>query len=116
MRAIATKRTHYNKIAEAVDIIQKSYREKLHVQSLAEQMKIATSSFYRYFKKVTTLSPIQYQKQLRLYEAQRLMLSEGYNAQDASYMVGYKGSTQFNRKYKKLFGIPPKASVKKLVN
>jgi AraC-like DNA-binding protein len=68
---------------------------------------MATSTFHRYFKKVTTLSPLQYQKRLRLYEAQRLMVSENTSAGDAGYSVGYESLTQFSREYKKLFGEPP---------
>lgn len=115
MQAIATTGTHYNKIAEAVNIIEQNYKEKLYVEDIANKVKIAPSSFFRCFKKITTLSPIQYQKQLRLCEAQRLMLSEGYDAQGACYAVGYESPTQFNREYKKLFGISPRASLKKIL-
>lgn len=71
--------------------------------------------FYRNFKKVTQVSPLQYQKQLRLNEAQRLMLSGEHSAESASYLVGYESPTQFSREYKKMFGNPPKTDVKNLV-
>ena len=77
---------------------------------------MAPSSFYRNFKKVTRISPLQYQKQLKLYEAQRLMLSENYDAASASYEVGYESPTQFSREYKKMFGNPPKSDIKKIAS
>lgn len=85
------------------------------MDELAKSLNLAPSSFYRHFKKVTTISPLQYQKQLRLYEAQRLMLSGEYNAESASYVVGYESPTQFSREYKKMFGNPPKTDIKSLV-
>lgn len=75
---------------------------------------MASYSFYRNFKKVTQVSPLQYQKQLRLYEAQRLMLTGDHTAETASYIVGYESPTQFSREYKKMFGAPPKTNIKKL--
>ena len=81
------------------------------MEELADELKIAASSFYKDFKKVTTLSPIQYQKQLRLCEARRLMRFEGFNAQEAGFAVGYASSAQFSREYKKLFGTPPKSAL-----
>lgn len=76
---------------------------------------MAHSSFYRNFKEITKVSPLQYQKQLRLNEAQRLMLTGQYNATTASYKVGCESPTQFSREYKKMFGNPPKTNVKKIV-
>ena len=75
---------------------------------------MAPSSFYRNFKKVTRISPLQYQKQLKLYEVQRLMLSGNYDAASTSYEVGYESPTQFSREYKKMFGNPPKSDIKKI--
>lgn len=114
IRAIATKGTQYNKIAEAMNFLQQHYKEKLYIENLAEEFGMAPSSFFRHFRKVTTLSPLQYQKQLKLLEAQRLMLLEGLDAQAACYKVGYESATQFSREYKNLFGEPPKQNVKKL--
>lgn len=113
LKTLATQGTQYNKIAKAINILQQNYKRKLNMETLAAKIKMATSSFYKDFKKITTLSPIQYQKQLRLFEAQRLMRFEGFNAQAASFEVGYESATQFSREYKKLFGTPPKISLKK---
>lgn len=84
------------------------------MEQLAKSLNLAPSSFYKYFKDVTTISPLQYQKQLRLYKAQRLMLTGEHNAESASYLVGYESPTQFSREYKKMFGNPPKTDVKQL--
>lgn len=85
------------------------------MDEIAQSVNMAPSSFYRNFKKVTQVSPLQYQKQLRLNEAQRLMLSGEHSAESASYLVGYESPTQFSREYKKMFGNPPKTDVKSLV-
>jgi AraC-like DNA-binding protein len=68
---------------------------------------MAASTFHRHFRQVTTLSPLQFQKRLRLYEAQRLMLVENKDVTIAALAVGYESPTQFNREYKRLFGEPP---------
>ena len=86
------------------------------MDELAKSLNLAPSSFYKHFKDVTTISPLQYQKQLRLYEAQRLMLTGEHNAESASYLVGYESPTQFSREYKKMFGNPPRTDIKSLVN
>lgn len=75
---------------------------------------MAPSTFHKYFKGITTLSPLQYQKRLRLGEAQRLMLSQGYDVTQAALSVGYESATQFIREYKRLFGEPPKRNIKNL--
>ena len=114
--AINTKGTRSNQIAKAISIIKDRYSEKLNMDDVARDVNMASSSFYRNFKKVTRVSPLQYQKQLKLYEAQRLMLSGNYDASTACYEVGYESPTQFSREYKKLFGNPPKTDIKKLVS
>jgi AraC-like DNA-binding protein len=83
---------------------------------LAKKFNVAESSFYRHFSKVTSLSPLQYQKQLRLSEARRLMLSENFDAAEAAYRVGYESASQFNREYKRMFGMPPKTNVNQIKN
>ncbi len=114
LRLINTKGTRSNQIAEAISILKEKFSEKLDMDELAQSVNMAPSSFYRNFKKVTQVSPLQYQKQLKLYEAQHLMLSGNYDAATASYEVGYESPTQFSREYKKMFGNPPKTDIKKL--
>ena len=75
---------------------------------------MAPSTFHKYFKDITTLSPLQYQKRLRLGEAQSLMLSKGYDVTEAAFSVGYESATQFIREYKRLFGEPPKRNIKNI--
>lgn len=115
IKAANTKGNQYNQIADAINLLKENYKEKINMDELAKSLNLAPSSFYRNFKKVTTISPLQYQKQLKLYEAQRLMLSGEHNAESASYIVGYESPTQFSREYKKMFGNPPKTDVKNLV-
>lgn len=115
LRLINTKGTRSNQIAQAISLIKERYSEKLNMDEVAKAVNMAPASFYRNFKKVTQVSPLQYQKQLRLNEAQRLMLSGEHNAESASYIVGYESPTQFSREYKKMFGNPPKTDVKNLV-
>lgn len=116
IKAANTNGNQYNQIAGAINLLKENYKEKINMDELARSLNLAPSSFYRHFKKVTTVSPLQYQKQLRLYEAQRLMLTGEYNAESASYIVGYESPTQFSREYKKMFGNPPKTDIKNLVN
>ena len=115
LRLINTKGTRSNQIAQAISLIKERYSEKLNMDEVAKAVNMAPASFYRNFKKVTQVSPLQYQKQLRLNEAQRLMLSGEHNAESASYIVGYESPTQFSREYKKMFGNPPKTDVKNLI-
>ncbi len=91
-----------------------NYKEPLQVDELARRVNTATSTFHRHFTQVTTLSPLQFQKRLRLYEVQRLMLAESEDAAIAGLAVGYESPTQFNREYKRLFGEPPHRHVSRL--
>ena len=81
------------------------------MEELAQRVGMSSSSFFRNFKQMTTLSPLQFQKALRLYEAQRLMLTSEYDVANAAYAVGYESSTQFIREYKRMFGEPPRRDV-----
>lgn len=114
LRIINTKGTRPNQITEAISIIKERFNEKINMDELDEHVNMAPSSFYRNFKKITQVSPLQYQKQLKLYEAQRLMLTGNYDVTGASYEVGYESPTQFSREYKKMFGNPPKTDIKHL--
>ena len=109
---INTKGTCSNQIAEAINYLKNNYKQKLSIDEIAQTVNMASSSFFRHFRKITGVSPLQYQKQLRLQEAQRLMLTGNYNAETASYNVGYESPTQFSREYKKMFGNPPITNIK----
>ena len=100
-----------NRISRAVYWLRENFREPLSVTELADKVHMAPSTFHRHFKAVTSLSPLQYHKRLRLHEARRLMMVEHADAATAGYAVGYVSPTQFSREYKRLFGAPPKRSL-----
>ena len=101
-------------IAQAIAWLRENYKMPLHVEDLADRLNMATSTFHKHFKDVTTVSPLQYQKRLRLAEAQRLMLSEGHDATQAAFAVGYESPTQFSREYKRLFGEAPRKDITRM--
>ncbi len=84
------------------------------MNTLAEQANMPVPSFYRHLKKVTSLNPLRFQKQLRIHEASRLMISDKMTANSAGLKIGYGSTTQFNREYKKLFNAPPHQDVAKI--
>lgn len=114
LRMLYTPDTHGNQVAEAITWLRSNYRLPLQIDALAAKVRMATSTFHRQFKKVTSLSPLQFQKYLRLYEAQRLMLAENLDANNAGRSVGYESVQQFSREYKRKFGNPPHRDVKRL--
>jgi AraC-like DNA-binding protein len=103
--AIADSQSH--RIARAIEWLNKNFNEQLRIEDLAREVNLSPSTLHHRFKAVTALSPLQYQKQLRLQEARRLMLNEGLEASAASYRVGYESPSQFSREYSRLFGAPP---------
>jgi AraC-like DNA-binding protein len=106
LRRVCTLGTQTNQIARAISWLRENYKEAFGVEMLAKKVNMATSTFHRHFKEVTNLSPLQFQKQLRLYEAQRLMILDNIGVNTAAHRVGYESSTQFIREYKRLFGEP----------
>ncbi|MFP3547688.1 AraC family transcriptional regulator, partial [Rhizobium sp. SIMBA_035] len=94
-------------VGRAIRWIRMHYAEMLRTEELAELAAMSVSSFHRHFRAVTAMSPLQYQKQLRLQEARRLMLAEGLEASVAGYRVGSESPSQFSREYSRLFGAPP---------
>jgi AraC-like DNA-binding protein len=114
LRSVSVKDTHNNQISKAISFMKDNFRNPLKIDILSKQFNMSESSFYRNFNKVTSLSPLQYQKRLRLYEAQRLMLAEGKDASSVAYDVGYESPSQFNREYKRMFGEPPITNIKRL--
>ena len=113
LRLFSTTGTQANQIAEAISWLREHYADSLNMEDLARRVNMAPSTFNRHFKQVTSLSPLQFQKRLRLYEAERLMLQEGKDAGTAALMVGYESGSQFNREYKRQFGAPPRRDVTK---
>ena len=107
IRRLGWPDSHVQRVARAVALIRRDYRKPLKVDQLAAAAAMSPSSFHEHFRTVTSLSPIQFQKQLRLIEARRLMLAEGAKAGHAAYAVGYRSAPQFTRDYGRFFGLPP---------
>jgi AraC-like DNA-binding protein len=97
-----------HRIAASIERIRQGFRDELSVERLAEMSHMSASAFHRRFRALTSLSPLQFQKQLRLIEARRLMLSEGRGVGESARMVGYESASQFTREYHRMFGAPPK--------
>jgi AraC-like DNA-binding protein len=100
------------RVARAVAVIRSDYARPLRAEHLAEVAGMSASSFHQHFRALTSLSPLQFQKQLRLIEARRMMLSDGFSASHAAYAVGYESVPQFTREYARLFGAPPARDIK----
>jgi AraC-like DNA-binding protein len=108
---LAMPDTHAERVARAIHHVRDNFAKPLRVEQLAEVAHMSPSSFHHHFKTMTSLTPVQYQKQLRLVEARRLMLSEDANVSEAAYHVGYESASQFSREYTRSFGIAPKRDV-----
>lgn len=107
VRQIATSGSPMQRVAAVIKLIKAQFTQSLRVEDLATHANMSPASFHRHFKAVTTMSPLQYQKQLRLLEARRLMLTEHTDATHTAYQVGYESPSQFSREYTRLFGAPP---------
>ena len=114
LRHIAALGGHTHRIAEAIERLRKDFDQPLRIEDLARELGMSVSGFHHHFKAVTAMSPLQFQKQLRLQEARRLMLGEDLDAASAGYRVGYDDASHFNREYKRLFGAPPMRDVERL--
>ncbi|GAA6619217.1 hypothetical protein NUACC26_050300 [Scytonema sp. NUACC26] len=102
------------RIASAIKLIKSDFTKPIRIEDLAGRVSMSTSSFHQHFKQVTSMSPLQYQKQLRLLEARRLMLTENADATYAAYRVGYESPSQFSREYSRMFGAPPIRDIERL--
>ena len=103
-----------HRIAEAIARLRKDFDQPLRIEDVARDLGMSVSGFHHHFKAVTAMSPLQFQKQLRLQEARRLMLGEQLDAASAGYRVGYDDASHFSREYKRLFGAPPLRDVDRL--
>lgn len=114
LRQIAVVAGRAHRIAKAIELIRKSFGKPLRIDALARQLGMSVSALHHDFKAVTALSPLQFQKQLRLQEARRLLLGGEVDVARAGYRVGYDDPPHFSREYKKLFGEPPGRDVQRL--
>jgi AraC-like DNA-binding protein len=105
---------HTQRIAQAIAMLRGSYDQTIRVKELASAARMSPSTFHHYFKSLTGMSPLQYQKQIRLLEARRLMMDGAANVESAAYSVGYESASQFSREYARRFGAPPKRDVAKI--
>ncbi|WP_010233242.1 AraC family transcriptional regulator [Clostridium arbusti] len=106
--------SHAQSISKAINVINSDFAKPLRIDELAKKINMSPSSLHHHFKKVTAMSPLQYQKQVRLQEARRLLLSETLDAADAGFKVGYESPSQFSREYARMFGLPPISDIKRL--
>ena len=111
LRQMAAAGAPAQRIARAIRWLRNHVADPLRVESLARQARMSLSGFHQHFKAVTGLSPVQYQKRLRLMEARRMMLGEGRDAAEAAFRVGYESPSQFSREYRRAFGAPPRRDV-----
>jgi AraC-like DNA-binding protein len=108
LRAIATLGEQSNRTAKAVAWLKVNYSKPLRVEELASVAQMGISTFHHHFRSLTAMSPLQYQKRLRLHVARVRMLTEGLDAASAAFEVGYESASQFSREYSRVFGLPPK--------
>ena len=107
LHEIATENSQTHRVSRAVAWLNGHFAQPLRIDNLAREANLSVSTLHHRFKAMTAMSPLQYQKQLRLNEARRLMLSEGLDASAAGYRVGYESPSQFSREYRRQFGAPP---------
>ncbi|MDA8157995.1 MAG: AraC family transcriptional regulator [Deltaproteobacteria bacterium] len=116
LRNIVSDRSQGNKIAQIITWLKNNFTTTLHINGLAKQANMSKSAFHNHFRVMTSMSPLQFQKWLRLNEARRLMLTERIDASTAAFRVGYESPSQFSREYSRLFGKPPLRDIKSLHN
>ncbi|NVK42048.1 MAG: AraC family transcriptional regulator [Oceanospirillaceae bacterium] len=107
LRQIVLANSHGHQVYKAIEWLKQHYKEAQGIDQLAELVNMGRSSFYQHFRSITSLSPLQYRKHLRLQEARRLMVVERMDATTAAFAVGYESPTQFNREYRRLFDCSP---------
>jgi transcriptional regulator GlxA family with amidase domain len=105
---------HTQRIAQAIAMLRENYHQPMRVKELAEAARMSLSTFHQHFRTLTSMSPLQYQKQLRLLEARRLMMEGAVNVETAAYSVGYESASQFSREYARRFGTSPKRDVARM--
>jgi AraC-like DNA-binding protein len=113
LRDIATPDTALSRISVAIDWIRRNYAEQIRVEALAEMAALSVSAFHRHFKAVTALSPLQYQKRVRLLHARSQLIAGHGSATSIAFGVGYESPNQFSREYARLFGLPPSRDLAK---
>ncbi|CAH0324252.1 AraC family transcriptional regulator [Priestia megaterium] len=114
LEQMALEGSNTSRIREVIDHIINNYEESFRIEELAEIANMSVSSLHRHFKEVTAMSPIQFQKQLRLQEARRLLLAESTDVADVAFRVGYESQSQFSREYSRMFGFSPRVDINRM--
>lgn len=114
LEQIALEGNSAHRINEVIDYITNHFDQTFQIEDLAEKVNMSISSLHRHFKEITAMSPVQFQKQLRLQEARRLLLTESADASDVAFRVGYESPSQFSREYSRMFGFPPRQDLQRL--
>lgn len=116
LRQMALAGAPAHRIAQAIRWLKDHFAETLRIETLAEQVGLSASSFHLHFKNVTSMTPLQYQKRMRLQEARSLMIGEKLDAAEAAFRVGYESPSQFSREYRRMFGAPPRQDIESLLS
>ncbi|WP_299258221.1 AraC family transcriptional regulator [uncultured Kushneria sp.] len=116
LRDIAAPDTAMARISQAIQWIRRHFAEPIRVEMLAQKAAMSVSAFHRHFKAVTTLSPLQYQKRVRLLQARMLMIAGAKSVTNAAFEVGYESATQFSRDYARIFGLPPSRDTARILS
>ncbi|WP_372169882.1 AraC family transcriptional regulator N-terminal domain-containing protein [Xanthomonas axonopodis] len=111
LRQIVSVDGQGHRIAKAIDWLKLNYAKPLRIEDLAARVQMSTPTFHQHFRQLTAMSPLQYQKWLRLNEAKRLMLNDHLDVSSAAFKVGYESPSQFSREYTRLFGVAPKRDI-----
>jgi AraC-like DNA-binding protein len=106
--------THAHRVIAAIHRLRDRFAETVRIEDLAASAQMSASAFHRQFRRLTAMTPLQYQKQMRLLEARRLMVGEAASAETAAFAVGYESASQFSREYSRMFGLPPRRDAKLL--
>lgn len=115
LRMITTAGNHGYQISRAIDWLKDNFSKPVKIEELAGRAGLSLSAFHNHFRAMTSMSPLQYQKRMRLNEARRLMLTERIDASRAAFQVGYESPSQFSREYSRQFGAPPMRDIKSLI-
>lgn len=114
LKGIVIEENSIRQIKDVIDHIMNNFNHSFRIEELAGIANMSSSSFHRHFKEVTAMSPLQFQKQMRLQEARRQLLTESADASDVAFRVGYESISQFSREYSRMFGLPPIQDIKRL--
>ena len=114
LEQIALEGSSLYRIKDVIEKLMKHFEQPFRIEDLADIANMSVSSLHRHFREVTAMSPIQFQKQLRLHEARRLLLSESADAAEVAFRVGYESPSQFSREYSRMFNLPPKEDMKRM--